>query len=69
MNQITGSARIQVMVEIGNDGSYGENWKLGDMAKQVSEEAINKLRSILHKNGGRVIGEPKVVFVVGTEGD
>jgi hypothetical protein len=69
MKKITGAARIQVMVEISNNGSYGGEWKLEDMAKQVTEEASNKLQRILRENGGRIIGEPKVVFVIGTEGD
>lgn len=60
-------ARIRVEVEIGNSGSYGPDWTLEAIRKQVAREATEKLHRLIVKDGGRIIGEPKVITIIDTE--
>lgn len=66
MNRMISSCRIQITVEVPTDGTYGPEWKIEDMFTQVASEGKQKLQNIL-AGKGRIIGEPKVVFVTGEQ--
>jgi hypothetical protein len=62
MSTVTSHSRIQVTVEI-DGSSYGHDWKLSDLVKQSSEEAITHLCNKLKDTNLRIIGTPKVLCV------
>lgn len=55
-------ARIRCEIEI-HVGTWGDDAILGQLAEQVRREGANKVRHLIAGNQGKVIGEPKVVFV------
>lgn len=62
MAGVTSHTRVQVTVEI-DGSSYGEEWKLSDLIRQSSTEAVQYLRNHLASHAIKIIGEPKVLTV------
>lgn len=59
-NKIISRTRVQVLIEV-EGSSYGEEWRLSDLIKQSSQEAILLMHNKLDKNGLTIIGQPKVI--------
>lgn len=47
--------------------NYGPTWTLGEMAEQVRREAPNKIKRMIEKEGGRIIGSIELKTITGVE--
>lgn len=64
MSATSSRATVTVTVEVTTSGSiYGDDWKIGDLRKQVKEETVQMLRSVLKHELIRIIGVPTVNVV------
>ena len=62
-NLFTGRARVRLVVEVDDCGTWGEACDLAQVQKQAAEEAVFKLRKQL-PHGAKIIGEPIVEMVL-----
>ncbi|ABL96754.1 hypothetical protein BcepF1.023 [Burkholderia phage BcepF1] len=60
------TARIRVEVEV-TVGTWGQKNTVADMVEVAKQEGTQKLSNMIYKGGGKIVGEPKVILVVGTE--
>ncbi len=60
---MSAAVRIQVTIEVSTGASYGDDWTLADITKQVKEEGLQMLHNRLNQDGLKIIGEPKVTVV------
>lgn len=62
-------ARVQCTVDIPVGVWGGGNTDLDALAEQVRREGLEKVRKMIQAGQGRVVGEPRVTFIILTEED
>jgi len=63
---MSATARIRVEVEV-TVGSWSEAATFAETKDQVKREGLQIIRNALAEKGGRIIGEPKCLFVIAHE--
>jgi hypothetical protein len=62
--KVSASARVQVTVEF-TAVSWGSDCSVQQVFDQAGREIVSKVHSLIAEKGGRVIGEPRVIAVMG----
>lgn len=65
MSKITAMAKVHVTIEI-QTSVWGEDCSIGQLYKQASEDALNKLHNAFTAERPilKIVGEPKVIGVI-----
>lgn len=70
MSDIIGKATVQITVEVSMDSVWGDDCSVGQIFKQASREAVDKLTRNLHNDPNnapfRIVGTPIVSGIVTT---
>lgn len=61
------NVRVTVTVEVTTGATYGDEWTLADLRKQVKHEALQMLKNQLQTKLIRVVDDPLVSIVTHTE--
>lgn len=57
------TARVRVTVEV-DTSSWGDKCTVEQIMNQASSEAVTKVKGMVHKGGGRIVGDPEVLVSV-----
>lgn len=57
------TARVRVTVEV-DTSSWGDKCTVEQIMIQASTEAVTKVKGMVHKGGGRIIGDPEVLIAI-----
>lgn len=67
--EVTARARIQVVIEIGDNGPYGKGWTIDQIEKDATEASMRKLTEVLRPHRGQIVGEPKCIVIMTRDAD
>lgn len=64
-DKIIAHAKVQVIIEVSNVGSWGGECSIDQVVKQAAESAIGRIRNLKDSEARsfHIIGEPKVLMV------